>query len=135
MHKFEDDDRKTATLDRIADPKAEAVGYVNVELDAAKEEQLAKNEQDRVEKLSKTEADAEAAKKKAEAVKKSAEDWKRWLDDQLKQNDRLLARLEKDYGILERRAQENLETQNQIDRQINTTRQQIQPAAQQKKTT
>lgn len=101
----------------------DAALLVEVELDAAKEEQLAKNEQDRVEKLSKTEADAEAAKKKAEAVKKSAEDWKRWLDDQLKQSDRLLARLEEEHGILERRAIENLEAQDQIDREINAIRQ------------
>ncbi len=113
----------------------DAALLVESELDDAKQQQQAKNEQDRVEKQGKIESDSEAAKKKAEAVKKSEEDWKRWLDDQLKQNDRLLARLEKDYGLLERRAQENLETQNQIDRQINTTRQQIQPAAQQKKTT
>lgn len=101
----------------------DAALLVEVELDAAKEQQLAKNEQERVEKLSKTEADAEAAKKKAEAVKKSAEDWKRLLDDQLKQFDRLLARLEKEHGILERRAVENLEAQNQIDREINAIRQ------------
>lgn len=100
----------------------DAALLVEVELDAAKEEQLSKNEQERVEKLSKTEADAEAAKKKAEAVKKSEEDWKRWLDDQLKQNDRLLARLEKDYGLLERRAQENVESQNELDREINFER-------------
>lgn len=113
----------------------DAAMLVEVELDEAKTQQQAKNEQERIEKLSKTEADAEAAKKKAEAVKKSEEDWKRWLDDQLKQNDRLLARLEKDYGLLERRAQENLETQNQIDRQVNSIRQQSLQAAQQKKTT
>lgn len=107
----------------------DAAMIAEVELDAAKEEQLAKNEQERVEKLSKAEADAEAAKKKAEAVKKSEEDWKRWLDDQLKQNDRLLARLEKDYGLMERRAQESLETQNQIDRQINSIRQETEQAA------
>lgn len=100
----------------------DAALLVEVELDEAKAQQLAKNEQERVEKLSKAEADAEAAKKKAEAVKKSEEDWKRWLDDQLKQNDRLLARLEKEYGLMERRAQENFETQNQIDRQINSIR-------------
>ncbi|GDY06861.1 hypothetical protein LBMAG52_03470 [Planctomycetia bacterium] len=90
----------------------DAALLVEVELDAAKEEQLAKNEQERVEKLSKTEADAEAAKKKSESVKKSAEDSKRLLDDQLKQLDRLLVRLEKEHGILERRAVENLESQN-----------------------
>ncbi len=113
----------------------DAALLIEAELDDAKQQQRAKNEEDRVAKQSKVEADNEAAKKKAEAVKKSAEDWKRWLDDQLKQNDRLLARLEKDYGLLERRAQENLETQNQIDRQINTIRQQSLQAAQQKKTT
>lgn len=111
----------------------DAAMLVEVELDEAKQQQQAKNEQERVEKLSKTEADTEAAKKKAEAVKKSEEDWKRWLDDQLKQNDRLLARLEKDYGLLERRAQENLETQNQIDRQVNAIRQQALQTAQQNK--
>ena len=101
---------------------ADAAMLVEVELDDAKQQQQAKNEQQRVEKLSKTEADAEAAKKKSETVKKSAEDWKRWLDDQLKQSDRLLARLEKDYGLLERRAQENVELQNQLDREINIER-------------
>lgn len=113
----------------------DAALLVEVELDEAKTQQQAKNEQERVEKLSKTEADTEAAKKKAESVKKSADDWKRWLDDQLKQNDRLLARLENEYGLMERRAQENLETQNQIDRQINSIRQQAAQAAQQRKST
>lgn len=103
----------------------DAALLVEVELDEAKAQQQAKNEQERVEKLSKTEADAEAAKKKAEGVKKSAEDSKRLLDDQLKQLDRLLARLEKEHGILERRAQENLEAQNQIDREINAIRQRV----------
>lgn len=102
---------------------ADAALLVEVELDEAKAEQQAKNEKERVEKLGKTEADAEAAKKKAELVKKSAEDSKRWLDDQLKQFDRLLARLEKEHDILERRAVENLEAQNQIDREINAIRQ------------
>ncbi len=101
---------------------SDAAMLVETELDDAKQQQQSKNEQERIEKQGKIEADAEAAKKKAEVVKKSAEDWKRWLDDQLKQNDRLLARLEKDYGLLERRAQENLETQNQIDREINISR-------------
>lgn len=113
----------------------DAARLVEAELDDAKQQQQAKNEEERVAKQSKVEADNEAAKKKVEAVKKSAEDWKRWLDDQLKQNDRLLARLEKDYGLLERRAQENLETQNQIDRQINAIRQQSLPVVQSKKTT
>lgn len=113
----------------------DAALLVEVELDEVKTQQQAKNEQERVEKLSKTEAEAEAAKKKADAVKKSEEDWKRWLDDQLKQNDRLLTRLEKDYSLMERRAQENLETQNQIDRQINAIRQQSAQATQQKKST
>lgn len=105
---------------------SDAAMLVETELDDAKQQQQSKNEQERIEKQGKIEADAEAAKKKAEVVKKSAEDWKRWLDDQLKQNDRLLARLEKDYGLLERRAQENLETQNQIDREINLSRGQAQ---------
>lgn len=109
----------------------DAAMLVEVELDETKQQQQGKNEQERVEKQAKVEADAQAAKKKAEVVKKSAEDWKRWLDDQLKQNDRLLARLEKDYGLLERRAQENLETQNQLDREINSARSQTQKAAQQ----
>ena len=103
----------------------DAALLVEVELDEAKAQQQAKNEQERVEKLSKTEADAEAAKKKADAVKKTAEDSKRLLDDQLKQFDRLLARLEKEHGILERRAVENLESQNQIDREINAIRQRV----------
>jgi len=101
---------------------SDAAALVEVELDDAKLQQQSKNEQERVEKQSKIEADAKAAEKKAELVKKSADDWKRWLDDQLKQNDRLLARLEKDYGLLERRAQEILETQDQLDREINASR-------------
>ena len=110
----------------------DAAMLLEVELDDAKQQQQAKNEQERVEKQGKTAAEIEAAKKKVEAVKKSAEDWKRWLDDQLKQNDRLLARLEKDYGLLERRAQENLETQNQLDREINASRNQQQQPGQQR---
>ena len=109
----------------------DAAMLVEVELGETKQQQQEKNEQDRTEKQAKIEADAKAAEKKAEAVKKSAEDWKRWLDDQLKQNDRLLARLEKDYGLLERRAQENLETQNQLDREINVSRNQALLNAQQ----
>ncbi|MBC7816739.1 MAG: hypothetical protein IAG10_07620 [Planctomycetaceae bacterium] len=110
---------------------SDAAMLVEAELDDAKQQQQSKNEQDRTEKQGKIAADAEAAKKKAEVVKKSADDWKRWLDDQLKQNDRLLARLEKDYGLLERRAQENLETQNQLDREINISRNQPQATGKQ----
>lgn len=103
---------------------SDAAMLVETELDDAKQQQQFKNEQERIEKQGKIESDAATAKKKAEVVKKSADDWKRWLDDQLNQNDRLLARLEKEYGRLERRAQENLETQNQIDREINISRNQ-----------
>ncbi len=97
---------------------------IETELDEAKQQQLTKNEQQRVEKKEKIEADTEAAEKKAEAVKKTAENAKRLLDDQVKQFDRLLVRLEKEYGLLERRALENIETQNQLDREINAAQQQ-----------
>lgn len=98
---------------------------VDTELSEAKQLQQAKNEQERIEKLEKLESNTEAAEKKAEAVKKTAENAKRLLDDQLKQIDRVLARLEKEYGLLDRRAQENLETQFQLDRQIAERRQAI----------
>ena len=97
---------------------------IDTELNEAKLLQQAKNEQERVEKKEKLESSAEAAEKKAEAVKKTAENAKRLLDDQLKQIDRLLARLEKEHGLLERRAQENVEMQFQIDRQITNRQQQ-----------
>lgn len=97
---------------------------IDTELNEAKLLQQAKNEQERVEKKEKLESSAEAAEKKVEAVKKTAENAKRLLDDQLKQIDRLLARLEKEHGLLERRAQENVEMQFQIDRQITNRQQQ-----------
>lgn len=111
-----------ASFDEGRHEAADVALLMEVELDEARRQQQEKNERDRAERQSKVESGTEAAKKKAELVKKSATDWQRWLDDQLKQNDRLLARLEKEYGLLERLAQEILETQDQIDVQLNLLR-------------
>jgi DNA repair exonuclease SbcCD ATPase subunit len=78
----------------------------------------AKNEDERKKKLEEVATNLETSKERRESLKRSSEDWKAWLDERLDAADKQLARLEKDYDALEKRAQSLIQSQLQIQAQI-----------------
>lgn len=78
----------------------------------------AKDEQERKRKLGQVESNLETSQEKRESLKRSAEDWKAWLDEQMEAADKQLARLEKDYAFLDRRAQSLIQSQLAVQAQI-----------------
>lgn len=78
----------------------------------------AKDDDERKKKLEEVASNLETSKEKRDSLKRSAEDWKTWLDEQLDAKDKQLARLEKDYAFLEKRAQSLIQSQLQVQAQL-----------------
>lgn len=87
-------------------------------LQQTREKTLEKKEQERLGKQTQVTKELEASQEKRDALKKTAEDAKKVFDEQLKNYDKQLSAHERDYGLLEKKAQALVDAQLQAKREI-----------------